>query len=167
MHALWGPRTVASVPSVAPIEGGRSAAVKELLDGLAAGDPVEVLLERARDRHPKNDTFPGDAFLDVARDALDAARVTRDEPFQYEGFVEAYLPEVAFSGRENARIRFALLSAAAGRGGLSPDVLDEVSWWKTDDFWRYGLLAAVACIRAAGHRRGVSIEVICREITPS
>lgn len=165
MQSLWGSYGVA-VPRVAPTEDDRRAAVQELLEGLAAGDPVDALVGRAATRHPTNDTFPGEAFLDVARDALQAAGASRSRPFDHVGFVSAHLPEVAFRGRENARIRFALLAAAAGRGGLAPDLLDEVMRWNTDDFWRYGLLAAVACIRAAAHRRGVPVDVICGEIAP-
>jgi len=28
------------------------------------------------------------------------------------------------------------LAAAALRGGAEPDLLDEVAWWQTDDFWQ-------------------------------
>jgi hypothetical protein len=41
------------------------------------------------------------------------------------------------------------LAAAATHGGTEPDLLDEVSWWQTDDFWEYALFAAVAYIRAS------------------
>jgi hypothetical protein len=34
-----------------------------------------------------------------------------------------------------------VLAAAAVHGGTEPDLLDEVSWWQTDDFWQYALFA--------------------------
>jgi hypothetical protein len=45
-----------------------------------------------------------------------------------------------------------VLAAAALRGGAEPDLLDEVTWWQTDDFWQYALFAAVAYVRAAADR---------------
>jgi hypothetical protein len=42
-----------------------------------------------------------------------------------------------------------VLAAAALHGGTEPDLLDEVAWWQTDEFWQYALFAAVAFIRAA------------------
>jgi hypothetical protein len=49
-----------------------------------------------------------------------------------------------------------VLAAAAPHGGTEPDLLDEVAWWQTDDFWQHALFAAVAYIRAAASRAGVS-----------
>ena len=37
------------------------------------------------------------------------------------------------------KLQFAVLVAAALRGGAEPDLLDEVAWWQTDDFWQYAL----------------------------
>ena len=48
-----------------------------------------------------------------------------------------------------------MLAAAAVHGGTEPDLLDEVAWWQTDDFWQYAMFEAVACIRAAASRAGV------------
>jgi len=44
-------------------------------------------------------------------------------------------------------LQYALLAAAALGGGTQPDLLDEVAWWQTDDFWQYALFAAVAILR--------------------
>ena len=49
------------------------------------------------------------------------------------------------------------LAAAALHAGTEPDLLDEVAWWQTDDFWQYALFAAVAYIRAAASRAGVPV----------
>lgn len=91
------------------------------------------------DLHPKNNTFPGEVFMGLAADALEIANPTRDNPIPYEGSREAFLPEGEFRGRENRKIQYAILTSASVRGGLDPDLLDEVTWWGTDDYWRYAL----------------------------
>lgn len=49
-------------------------------------------------------------------------------------------------------------------GGLDPDLLDEVVWWGTDDFWRYALIAAVALIRASAAARQVLVGDVIAEL---
>jgi len=70
----------------------------------------------------------------------------------------------AFRGRQNKKLQFAILAAAVLRGGTEPDLLDEVAWWQTDDFWQYALYAAVAYIRAAAGRTGVPVRQVCQEL---
>jgi hypothetical protein len=53
--------------------------------------------------------------------------------------LKRFLPGCAFRGRQNKKLQFAILAAAALRGGTEPDLLDEVAWWHTDDFWQYAL----------------------------
>src|ERR1700757_4669724 len=48
-------------------------------------------------------------------------------------------------------------------GGTEPDLLDEVAWWQTDDFWQYALFAAVAYIRAAAKRASVPVRLACQQ----
>jgi hypothetical protein len=74
------------------------------------------------------------------------------------------LPEATFRGRQNAKLRYAVLAAAAVHGGTEPDLLDEVAWWQADDFWRYAMYAAVACIRAAASRAGVPVRQACQDL---
>jgi hypothetical protein len=57
-----------------------------------------------------------------------------------------------------------VLCSAAVAGGLEPDLLDEVVWWGTDDFWRYGLRAAVAIIRASAEVRGTTVSLVVAEL---
>ena len=58
-----------------------------------------------------------------------------------------------------------MLAAAALHGGTEPDLLDEVAWWQTDDFWQYALFAAVAYIRAAAaSRAGVTVRQACQDL---
>lgn len=100
----------------------------------------------------------------LAADALEAGGVDRDHPIPYEGLRETHLPECEFRGRENRKIQYAILSSASVRGGLEPDLLDEVVWWGTDDYWRYALLAAVALIRATTERKGMPVGDLVEEL---
>jgi hypothetical protein len=49
-------------------------------------------------------------------------------------------------------------------GGTEPDLLEEVAYWQTDDFWQYAMYAAVACIRAAASRAGVPVRQACQDL---
>ena len=51
-------------------------------------------------------------------------------------------------------------------GGTEPDLLDEITWWQTDDFWEYALYAAVAYIRATASQAGVSVRQACQDLAP-
>jgi len=116
------------------------------------------------DLHPKNDTFPGEVFMGLAADTLELVGATRHDPISYEGLRETFLPECTFRGRENRKIQFALLTGASLRGGLDPDLLDEVIWWNSDDYWRYALFAVVALIRAGAQRQGVPVARIVEQL---
>ncbi len=104
--------------------------------------------------------------------ALEVAGVGQDDPLPYSGLCEKYLGECKFQGRENRKIQFAILASASARGGIQPDLLDEVAWWQADDFWWYALAAAVAVIRACADRMGLSVPAFVpqlsalRQITP-
>jgi len=80
-----------------------------------------------------------------------------------EGIRERFLPGCAFRGRENRKFRFTVLAAAALCGGAEPDLLDEVAWWQTDDFWRYALFAAIAYIRIAAGRASVPVHQVSQD----
>jgi hypothetical protein len=84
-----------------------------------------------------------------------------------EGLRERFLPERTFHGRQNAKFQYAVLAAAALHGGTEPDLLEEVAWWQTDDFWQYALFAAAACIRAGASRAGVEVRQACQELAQS
>ena len=74
------------------------------------------------------------------------------------------MPERTFRRRQNTKLQYAVLAAAALQGGTEPDLLDEVSWWQTDDFWQYALFAAVAYIRAAASPAGVPVRQACQDL---
>ena len=112
-----------------------------LLDGLARDADIFELVSELAPLHPRDNTFPGEVFLRLAADALDWCGASRADPLPLEGLRERFLPECAFRGRENTKLQYAVLAAAALNGGTEPDLLDEVAWWQTDDFWRYALFA--------------------------
>ena len=135
-----------------------------LLDGLGRDADVFDLLGQLAPLHPQNNTFPGEVFLRLAVDALDWSGASRADPVTLEGMLERFLPECAFRGRDKRKLQFAVLAAAAQHGGVEPDLLDEVVWWQTDDFWQYALFAAVAYIRIAAHRAGTPVAQVCRDL---
>ena len=147
-----------------PTEQDQREVLRRFLSGLAEGADTFELAESVKDFHPKNNTFPGEVFMALAADALELANVTRGHPIRYDGLREAYLPECRFRGRENRKIQYALLTSASLRGGLEPDLLDEVMWWHADDYWRYALYAAVALIRAAADRQAIPVAQLVRQL---
>ena len=147
-----------------PTDDDRLEAIRRLLSGLVGGADVHELTASIADLHPKNNTFPGEVFMGLAADAFEVAGVTRDRPIAYEGLRATHLPECEFRGRQNRKVQFAILTSAAVRGGLEPDLLDEVVWWHTDDYWSYALYATVAMIRASAERRGVSVVRLVEQL---
>ena len=147
-----------------PTPQDTATARRILLDGLARDSEVSELAGELAPLHPRNNTFPGEVFLHVAADALDWCGTSRADPLPLEGLRERFLPECAFRGRQDKKLQFAILAAAALRGGTEPDLLDEVAWWQTDDFWQYALYTAVAYIRAAASRAGVPVRQVCQEL---
>jgi len=135
-----------------------------LLDGLARDAGGSAVLSELAPLHPRNDTFPGEVFLHLAADALEWCGSSRAEPLALEGLRERFLPECAFRGRQNAKLQYAVLATAAVHGGTEPDLLEDVAYWQTDDFWQYAMYAAVAYIRAAASRAGVSVRQACQDL---
>lgn len=136
-----------------------------LLDGLSRNSDIFDVMKELAPMHPRDNTFPGEVFLRLGADALAWSGASRADPVAYEGLRERFLPEFKFRGRENRKVQFALLATAALHGGVEPDLLDEVAWWQTDDFWQYGLFAAAAYIRAVAERSGVPVARVCEELT--
>jgi hypothetical protein len=135
-----------------------------LLDGLARDADIFELTSELAALHPRGNTFPGEVFLHAAADALSWCGASRADPLPLEGLRERFLPECTFRGRDNKKLQYAVLAAAALQGGTEPDLLDEVGWWQTDDFWEYALFAAVAYIRAAASRAGVTVHQACQDL---
>ncbi len=147
-----------------PTPQDATAARRILLDGLARDADIPELVSELAPLHPRNNTFPGEVFLRLAADAMDWCGASRKEPLALERIQERFLPETAFRGRQNHKLQFAVLAAAALHGGAEPDLLDEVAWWQTDDFWQYALFAAIAYIRAAANRASVPVRQACQQL---
>ena len=137
---------------------------RTLLDGLARDADVFEVLGALAALHPRNDTFPGEVFLRLAADALEWCGASPADPLPLEGLRERFLPECAFRGRQNVKLQYAVLAAAAVHGGTEPDLLDEVASWQADDFWQYAMYAAIAYIRAAASRAGVPVRQACQDL---
>jgi hypothetical protein len=135
-----------------------------LLDGLARNADIFELADELASLHPRDNTFPGEVFLRLAADALDWCQASRADPLSLEGLRERFLPECTFRGRQNKKLQYAVLAAAALHGGTDPDLLEEVAWWQADDFWQYALFATVAYIRAAASRAGVPVRQACQDL---
>jgi hypothetical protein len=100
----------------------------------------------------------------LAADALELGGVSAEHPMPAEGLVDRYLPECRFRGQDNPKIRYALLAVAATHGGVEVALLEEVAYWKTDDFWSYAGLAALAWIRAVSDQRGRPLAELCQQL---
>ncbi len=143
----------------------RSQAIRIALQGIAAGVDFADLARELEVLHPKNDTFPGEVFLELAADALEDGGISRDLPVDYEGIRELYLPERPFRGRtEHHRSHYALCAAAMIGAGVTPDLLGEVSWWDTNDLWVWSLYALLIYARVAAERTGEPVAVICQRL---
>jgi hypothetical protein len=151
-------------PRKLPTPEDAAVARRIVLDGLARDTDLFELVTEVAPLHPRNNTFPGEVFLHLAADALDWCGASRQQPFALEGIRERFLPECTFRGRENRKLQFAVLAAAALHGGAEPDLLDEVVWWQTDDFWEYALFAAIAYLRAAADRASVPMREACQHL---
>ena len=135
-----------------------------LLDGLAWDADTFALVGELAPLHPRDNTFPGEVFLHVAADALTWCKASRADPLPLEGLRPRFLPERTFRGRQNTKLQYAVLAAAALHGGTEPDLLEGTAWWQADDFCQYALYAAVPCIRAAASRAGVPVRQACQDL---
>jgi hypothetical protein len=147
-------------PAADPVEAIR-AALRGIVSGADLGDVV-VGLEPL---HPRNNLFPGEVLLELAADALERSGVSREDPVEYEGIWERYLPEHHFSGKtEHHKSHYALRAVAMVRAGMTPDLLAEVSWWRANDLWIWSWYALVIFVRVAVERTGDSVALVCERI---
>jgi hypothetical protein len=103
---------------------------------------------------PRN-TFLGEVFLELAADAIELSGASRVRPIEFEKIRERYLPEcTAHTKAQHHKSVYALRAAAMARAGIDPGLLDEVSWWRTDDLWFWALdaLGRVPPGRGRTHR---------------
>lgn len=151
------------MPPRRPTEDDRTDAIRELLVGLARGDGLEELQSSVEHLHPPNHTFPGEVFIGVAVQAMDVAAIEQGN-VPYQELLDRHLEGYEFRGKRARKLQFAILTIGATRGGIAPDLLEEVAWWRTDDFWFYAMAAATAIIRASAERRATQIDAFVREL---
>ena len=136
-----------------------------ILAGLADDVDLDTLDRQLGELHPKNDSFPGEVFLDLAVDALDVGGFTRADPLDYDDLWTRLLPEVRLRGRhDHHKAQYALMSPAALRGGLNPDLERELYWWNGDDYWQFAFFALIIYTRAAAEQTGTSVVEIAQRI---
>lgn len=146
-----------------PTDEDRVEALRRFLVGLARGDDANQLSATIADLHVRNNTFPGEVFMELAADALDLAGAERADGVVYRDLLSQHLAEVEFRGKEHRRIQYAVLTPFAVRGGLEPDLLDEVTYW-IEQYWQYALFAAIAIVRECAQRSGTPIETFVAEL---
>ena len=139
-----------------PSESDRAEAVVRLLGGLVEGKDVFEIASAVIDLHPRYNTFPGEVYMGLAADALELAGVDRNDPIPYQTLLGEHLAEGEFRGWDKRKIQYAILTGATLRGGIRPDLLNDTAW-RTDDYWRYSLFAAVAVIRACAVKLEISV----------
>ena len=140
-----------------PTDEDHNEALRRFLVGLARGDDANQLSVGIADLHVRHNTFPGEVFMELAADALGIAGTERVNGIVYRDLLSRHLPEVGFRGKEHRRIQYAVLTPFAVRGGLEPDLLDEVTYW-IELYWQYALFAAVAIVRECAARTDMPVE---------
>ena len=146
-----------------PTDEDRIEAIRRLLAGLVGDVDANQLVVEMADLHVRHNTFPGEVFMELAADALDATRVEREPGIAYRDLLSKHLGEVEFRGKEHRRIQYAVLTAFAVQGGLEPDLLDEVTYW-IEQYWQYALLAAVAIIRQCAEHSNTPLQTFVSDL---
>jgi hypothetical protein len=148
-----------------PTAEDRAKAIRVALSGIADDLELGELAERLAPLHPKNHTFPGEVLLELAADAIEEAGGTRQRPLEFEGIRKRHLPEDrAHTKAQHHKAEYALRATAMVRAGVDPGLLEEVSWWRSDDLWFWALEALVTYVRAAAEHGAETIPVICGRI---
>ena len=148
-----------------PTTEDRATAIGVALSGIAGGLELGEIAARLEPLHPKNNTFPGEVLLELAGDAIEESGASREQPLEFEGIRKRHLPEDrAHTRAQHHKAEYALRAAAMVRAGVDPGLLDEVSWWRTDDLWFWALQALVTYVRAAGEHRGEPVSGICGRV---
>ena len=114
--------------------------------------------------HPPDTTFPGEALLDLAADAIAISGATRQSPLEFEGIRERYLPDgiVDTSPSTTRVVRIARRGdEPRRRRRRTPRRGSTVA---ADDRGYAPLEALATYVRAAADRTGQPVQSICRRI---
>ena len=148
-----------------PTTEDRATAIGVALSGIADGLELGEIAARLEPLHPKNNTFPGEVLLELAADAIEESGASREQPLEFDGIGKRHLPEDrAHTRAQHHKAEYALRAAAMVRAGVDPGLLDEVSWWRTDDLWFWALQALVTYVRAASEHRAEPVSGICGRV---
>ena len=119
-----------------PTDEDHREAIRLALSVLASGQDPDALVEALEPLHPKNNTFPAEVLLGLAADALVLGGVSREAPIEYDGLRERFLPEWEVRGKSaQHRSHYALRAVPMIVAGVMPDLLDEMAWQQSDDWW--------------------------------
>lgn len=148
-----------------PYDALHAAAQHAFLTALSQGAGLDEIEAEVRRTAAKGFT-PDVAVLQVAVAAMDLAGVDRTRPLEKADLMSQHLPEVQFRNQLalQERTTYALNAVAAIRGGLEPDIVDDMYWWHVRDIVDYTVLAAVAYVRASAERRDQPITQLVDEL---
>jgi len=142
----------------------RAEALRAVLSGLASGNDPESIVDKLAELY-RDDPFAAEDLLKLAADAIEESGASANDPIEYAGIRERYLPECRFSGkRQHHKSHFALTAAATLRAGVYPDLDNEADYWGMEGFWLYAFYAVVIYVRAAAERTDRSIEEVIRAL---
>jgi hypothetical protein len=148
-----------------PTAEDRATAIRVALSGIADDLELGEIAARLAPLHPKNNTFPGEVLLELAADAIEESGASREQPLEFEGIRTRHLPEDrAHTKAQHHNAEYTLRAAAMVQAGVDPGVLDEVSWWRTDDLWFWALQALVTYVRAAAEHSAEPVTAICGRV---
>jgi hypothetical protein len=148
-----------------PTAEDRAKVVRVALAGIAGGLELGEIAARLAPLHPKDNTFPSEVLLELAADAIEESGASREQPLEFEGIRKRQLPEDRPHTRaQHYTAEYALRAAAMVRAGVDPGLLDEVSWWRTDDLWFWALQALVTYARAAGEHSAEPVTAVCGRV---
>jgi len=133
MFAVMTPRTVLTAED-------RSEAIRMALSGIASALEVATNLSRLEPLHPPHDTFPGEVFLELAADAIEASGASRAAPIEFAGIRERYpgVPRPGQGAASQERVHDSgggddprgCRSGPPGRGQIV--ATDDLSMWALD-----------------------------------
>lgn len=134
-----------------------------LLDGLAAGEALDVLHSRVGDAVGDRSSMAGRELLEVAAAAFLACGASSADPLVFDELEYRYLPDVRARGNTaRQKRRYALTAAVLIASGVEPE---DTGWWRVDDLWSHAFDAVVLFVRAASERRQLPIATICLALT--
>jgi hypothetical protein len=142
----------------------RLETIRIALGDLAAGDGLGALKSKF-ERLGRTGFQPSAVLIELAADALDESGASRQNPIEFEGIRDRYLPEcTAHTKEQHYKSEFAIRAAAMLRAGVDPGLADEVSWWRIDDLWIWAVDALVVYLRVAADRIGEPVSRVCERL---